>query len=74
MSLFRCIQALIEEKVRQYRNTMEDIVELENAAEKVNENLRKIDDHVRDQSHVRREIEQARQLFVEQLEYLDKEK
>lgn len=74
----RCIEALIQEKLRQYRCTMEEIVELEHASEKVSENLRKIDDHV---SHaegptdkVRNEIARARQLFVEQLEFLDKEK
>jgi hypothetical protein len=57
---------------------MEQIVQLEHASEKVTENLRKIDDHVLHNVDTpaggRRSIEQARQLFVEQLEYLDKEK
>ncbi len=69
---------MIEEKLRQYRNTMEQIVQLEHASEKVTDNLRKIDDHVLRSVDTpdggRRSIELARQLFVEQLEYLDKEK
>ena len=56
-------------------------MQLEHASEMVSENLRKIDDHVLAAgpadavtASARKEFEQARQLFVEQLEYLDKEK
>ena len=78
-----CIQALIEEKLRQYRLTVDEIVNLEQATEKVSENLRKIEDHVRRTSgdftgvvgdSIGKEIQQARQLFEEQLQYLDNEK
>uniref|UniRef100_A0A914XBB0 Unconventional myosin-IXb n=2 Tax=Plectus sambesii TaxID=2011161 RepID=A0A914XBB0_9BILA len=80
-----CVQALIEEKLRQYRATVNQIVELEHATEKVTENLRLIDDHVRRTSEdmalgqeaasaASKEMQAARQLFVEQLEFLDKEK
>jgi len=97
-----CVQTLIEEKLRQYRATLTQIVELENASEKVSENLRRIEEHRRSsgsgtsedgksktsveaagsaeaQSTGQRQvspsnIETARMLFEEQLDFLDKEK
>jgi hypothetical protein len=36
---------LIEEKLRQYKDTLNQIVELEHASEKVSENLRRIEEH-----------------------------
>uniref|UniRef100_A0A0N4ZU59 Myosin motor domain-containing protein n=1 Tax=Parastrongyloides trichosuri TaxID=131310 RepID=A0A0N4ZU59_PARTI len=96
-----CVQTLIEEKLRQYKATLTQIVEIEQATEKVSENLRKIDEHRRlsecivnsKMSIIKEEsmsditksepvlkvssstnIEAARQLFVEQLSFLDKEK
>lgn len=94
-----CVQTLIEEKLRQYRGTLSQIVELENATEKVSENLRKIDEHRRSsgssqeanreeqqpstsaqqaptqqQSKAVSGMETARQLFEEQLDFLELEK
>ncbi|CAG9541021.1 unnamed protein product [Cercopithifilaria johnstoni] len=73
-----CVQALIEEKLRQFRSTLTEIVSLETAGEKIVENLRLIDEH---KDSMEKEIqtssehfETARQLFVEQLEFLDSEK
>ncbi|EJW83037.1 hypothetical protein WUBG_06052 [Wuchereria bancrofti] len=73
-----CVQALIEEKLRQFRSTLTEIVSLETASEKIVENLRLIDEHkdsVEKKMHMSSEhFETARQLFVEQLEFLDSEK
>jgi len=109
-----CVQTLIEEKLRQYKATLNQIVEIEQASEKVTENLRRIDAHrrasgnsddtippagmsmsskssadtldekleservtplaPRSTSNSASNIEAARQLFVEQLDFLDKEK
>uniref|UniRef100_A0A0K0EKS2 Myosin motor domain-containing protein n=1 Tax=Strongyloides stercoralis TaxID=6248 RepID=A0A0K0EKS2_STRER len=96
-----CVQTLIEEKLKQYKATLTQIVEIEQATEKVSENLRKIDEHRRmseciisgKMSTIKEEhnhdfvksepvlktssstnMEAARQLFVEQLSFLDKEK
>ncbi|KAL3997136.1 Myosin head (motor domain) family protein [Acanthocheilonema viteae] len=73
-----CVQALIEEKLRQFRLMLTEIVSLETASEKIVENLRLIDEH---KGSVEEEIQTssehfatARQLFVEQLEFLDGEK
>lgn len=78
---YRCIETLINEKLRQYVSTLSDIVQLENAVEKVTENLRKIDQHLSrdDSSSVsgdveKRGIEQARLLVMEQLDFLDQER
>lgn len=93
---------LIEEKLRQYKDTLNQIVELEHASEKVTENLRRIEEHrrssatsvdlraVQEKAELAAEklaecqqsaasgsfpnIETARQLFNEQLEFLDNEK
>ncbi|CAJ0954851.1 unnamed protein product, partial [Mesorhabditis belari] len=68
-----CVQALIEEKLRQYRVTLINIVELEAAQEKVEENIRKITEHISRgpsaESH-----EQCKLLFEEQLDFLTTEK
>ncbi|KAI1717345.1 rhoGAP domain-containing protein [Ditylenchus destructor] len=98
-----CVQALIEEKLRQYTDALSQIVELEQASEKVSENLRRIDEHRKSSGSstsddlkpkgtsalipisdsmdeattsvvINPNIESARQLFEEQLEFLDKEK
>ncbi|EJD74213.1 hypothetical protein LOAG_18439 [Loa loa] len=73
-----CVQALIEEKLRQFRSTLTEIVSLETASEKIVENLRLIDEHedsVKEEMQPSNEhFETARQLFVEQLEFLDNEK
>ncbi|KAH7730130.1 myosin VA [Aphelenchoides avenae] len=97
-----CVQTLVEEKLRQYRATLNQIVEVEHASEKVSENIRKIEEHRRasDTSDELREtharitgeerssserrpgsragsvpnMETARQLFEEQLDFLGKEK
>ncbi|CAD5206531.1 unnamed protein product [Bursaphelenchus okinawaensis] len=97
-----CVQMLIEEKLRQYKATLNQIVELEQASEKVSENLRRIQEHRRssDMSEGLQEmqrkiqdatdqlqncqtvaasgkepnIETARLLFEEQLDFLDQEK
>uniref|UniRef100_A0AC34Q3T1 Uncharacterized protein n=1 Tax=Panagrolaimus sp. JU765 TaxID=591449 RepID=A0AC34Q3T1_9BILA len=42
-----CVQTLIEEKLKQYKSTLDQIVEIEHASEKVTENLRRIDAHRR---------------------------
>ncbi|CAJ0568270.1 unnamed protein product, partial [Mesorhabditis spiculigera] len=68
-----CVQALIEEKLRQYKATLINIVELEAAQEKVEENIRKITEHMTRgpsaDSH-----EQCKMLFEEQLDFLSTEK
>ncbi|VDK70855.1 unnamed protein product [Litomosoides sigmodontis] len=74
-----CVQALIEEKLRQFRLTLTEIVSLEAATEKIAENLRLIDEHRGSvekgiQASSNEHLETARQLFVEQLEFLDSEK
>jgi myosin-9 len=106
-----CVQMLIEEKLKQYKDTLNQIVELEHASEKVSENLRRIEgkdvkmslimliEHRRSSaasaelravqeraelalaecqqiaaSGSQPNIETARQLFSEQLEFLDNEK
>ncbi|KAI6222187.1 hypothetical protein M3Y95_00958000 [Aphelenchoides besseyi] len=96
------VQMMIEEKLRVYKTTLNQIVELEAASEKVTENLRKIEEHrrssaasvdmraVQAKAEVAAEklaevqtvaasgstpnLETARQLFEEQLEFLDHEK
>ncbi|CAD5209411.1 unnamed protein product [Bursaphelenchus xylophilus] len=97
-----CVQMLIEEKLRQYKVTLNQIVELEQASEKVSENLRRIQEHRRSSEtsgglqEVEKKIqdatdqlqncqnvaangkepnmETARLLFEEQLDFLDHEK
>lgn len=84
-----CVQMLIEEKLRQYKDHLHQIVALEHASEKVSENLRKIEQHRRHsddkpdadsvenlpkKSTSQPNMETARQLFEEQLEFLDNEK
>ncbi|GMT28295.1 hypothetical protein PFISCL1PPCAC_19592 [Pristionchus fissidentatus] len=65
-----CVAALVEEKLRQYRETLNNIVELEGATEKVTQNIRLIDE----KSGGLKKVEAARQLFVEQLDFLDRHK
>ncbi|VDM37296.1 unnamed protein product [Toxocara canis] len=65
-----CVQALIDEKLRQFRVTVTQII---------TENLRRIDEHRRDSDETQTPIqnsnmETARQLFIEQLDFLDSEK
>lgn len=99
-----CVQMLIEEKLRQYTSTLNQIVELESASEKLSENLRRIEEKrrssaasaelklVQEKAELAAEklieiqtiaaigsgsqpnMEMARQLFEEQLEFLDNEK
>lgn len=98
-----CVQMLIEEKLRQYKDTLNQIVELEQASEKVSENLRRIEEHrrssansadlryIQEKAELATEkmvecekiianggsqpnIETAKQLFSEQLEFLDNER
>uniref|UniRef100_F1KQ35 Myosin-IXb n=1 Tax=Ascaris suum TaxID=6253 RepID=F1KQ35_ASCSU len=74
-----CVQALIDEKLRQFRVTVTHIVTLEHASEKITENLRRIDQHRRDSDVAQvaaqnSKMETARQLFIEQLDFLDSEK
>ena len=68
-----CVQTLIEEKLRQYKATLNNIVELENASHKVSVNLKRIEEH--------QQLEEkppnmgtAKLLFEEQLDFLGKEK
>lgn len=42
--VFSCIQALIEEKFRQYIQAINEIVELESAVEEVSSNLQRIEE------------------------------
>ncbi|KAF8367210.1 hum-7 [Pristionchus pacificus] len=65
-----CVASLVEEKLRQYRETLNNIVELEGATEKVTQNIRLIDE----KSGGMKKVEAARQLFVEQLDFLDRHK
>lgn len=98
-----CVQMLIEEKLRQYKDTLNQIVELEQASEKVSENLRRIEEHrrssansaelryIQEKAELATEkmvecekiianggsqpnIETAKQLFSEQLEFLSNER
>ncbi|PAV67559.1 hypothetical protein WR25_06711 [Diploscapter pachys] len=73
-----CIQTLIEEKMRQYRATLINIVQLEDASEKVSENLRRIEEHQQQQSqeedHPSPGMDTAKQLFTEQLDFLGRQK
>ncbi|VDM96149.1 unnamed protein product [Thelazia callipaeda] len=73
-----CVQTLIEAKLRQFRATLSEIVSLETASEKIVENLRLIEEHkdiVDSESDGKSEnLETARQLFIEQLDFLDGEK
>uniref|UniRef100_A0A158Q830 Myosin motor domain-containing protein n=1 Tax=Elaeophora elaphi TaxID=1147741 RepID=A0A158Q830_9BILA len=73
-----CVQTLIEEKLRQFRSTLTEIVSLETASEKIVENLRLIEEHKdsieKEMSTSSEHLETARHLFEEQLEFLDSEK
>ncbi|VDO67255.1 unnamed protein product [Onchocerca flexuosa] len=73
-----CVQTLIEEKLRQFHSTLTEIVTLETASEKIVENLRLIDEHrdstEKEMQTPNEKLETARQLFMEQLEFLDSEK
>ncbi|CAI2315989.1 unnamed protein product [Caenorhabditis sp. 36 PRJEB53466] len=71
-----CVQTLIEEKLKQYKATLHNIVELEDASQKVSANLRKIEEHRRNSepSKTATNIGTAKQLFEEQLEFLGKQK
>ncbi|CAB3408102.1 unnamed protein product [Caenorhabditis bovis] len=70
-----CVQTLIEEKLRQYKATLHNIVELEDASHKVTENLRKIEEHRRNSEPSKTpNIGTAKLLFEEQLEFLGKQK
>ncbi|CAL2029784.1 unnamed protein product [Caenorhabditis brenneri] len=71
-----CVQTLIEEKLKQYKATLHNIVELEDASHKVSANLRKIEEHRRNSepSKTSPNIGTAKQLFEEQLEFLGKQK
>lgn len=73
-----CVQALIEEKLRQFRLTITQIVSLETVSEKIVENLRLIEEH-RESVGTETQLpapnfETARLLFLEQLDFLDNEK
>ncbi|KAJ1362932.1 hypothetical protein KIN20_022659 [Parelaphostrongylus tenuis] len=68
-----CVQTLIEEKLKQYRMTVLNIVELEDASEKVHANLRRIEEHQHLDTVVQN-IDTAKQLFEEQLGFLDQQK
>uniref|UniRef100_A0A158P6T6 Myosin motor domain-containing protein n=1 Tax=Angiostrongylus cantonensis TaxID=6313 RepID=A0A158P6T6_ANGCA len=68
-----CVQTLIEEKLKQYRMTVFNIVELEDASQKVYANLRRIEEHQHLDSVVQN-IGTAKQLFEEQLDFLDQQK
>nr|ACI49219.1 hypothetical protein Csp3_JD05.004 [Caenorhabditis angaria] len=70
-----CVQTLIEEKLKQYKATINNIVELEDASQKVSANLRKIEEHRRNSEPSKvANIGTAKQLFEEQLEFLGKQK
>ncbi|KAK0423351.1 hypothetical protein QR680_008098 [Steinernema hermaphroditum] len=84
-----CVQTLIEEKLKQYRSTLTQIVEVEQATQKVAENIRRIDEHRRSSatsddgskagnlsaaSTSTSNMERSRMIFVEQLDFLDKQK
>ncbi|VDD95614.1 unnamed protein product [Enterobius vermicularis] len=74
-----CVQALIEEKLKQYKSTLTQIVTLEGVGAKISENLRRIEEHKKDsmdlgESSATANMETARQLFIEQLDFLDTEK
>lgn len=75
---FRCIQTLIDEKLKHYLSAMNDIIEVESAQEKVEENLRLLDQHITKRREsdtvIARELDQARLLFAEQFEFLDQTK
>ncbi|KAK6055984.1 RhoGAP domain protein [Cooperia oncophora] len=68
-----CVQTLIEEKLRQYKATLINIVELEDASQKVSANLRRIEEHQRLDEAVEN-IGTAKQLFEEQLDFLGRQK
>ncbi|CAJ0594314.1 unnamed protein product [Cylicocyclus nassatus] len=69
-----CVQTLIEEKLRQYRATMINIVELEDASQKVSANLRRIEEHQRADTVANPPLGTAKQLFEEQLDFLGRQK
>uniref|UniRef100_A0A0N5AB03 Rho-GAP domain-containing protein n=1 Tax=Syphacia muris TaxID=451379 RepID=A0A0N5AB03_9BILA len=74
-----CVQALIEEKLKQYKSTLTQIVTLEGVGEKITENLRRIEEHKNDstasgEAYSSSKMETARQLFIEQLDFLDTER
>ncbi|VDO57486.1 unnamed protein product [Haemonchus placei] len=68
-----CVQTLIEEKLRQYKATLINIVELEDASQKVSANLRRIEEHQQLDEAVEN-IGTAKQLFEEQLDFLGRQK
>ncbi|KAK6730480.1 hypothetical protein RB195_007130 [Necator americanus] len=68
-----CVQTLIEEKLKQYKATMINIVELEDASQKVTANLQRIEEHQRLET-VAQNIGTAKQLFEEQLDFLGRQK
>ncbi|TKR95998.1 hypothetical protein L596_010082 [Steinernema carpocapsae] len=83
-----CVQTLIEEKLKQYKLTLTQIVEVEQATQKVAENIRRIDEHRRSSATSEEgcksgdlkaatsqsNMERSRLIFVEQLDFLDKQK
>ncbi|KIH64249.1 RhoGAP domain protein [Ancylostoma duodenale] len=68
-----CVQTLIEEKLRQYKATMINIVEIEDASQKVSANLRRIEEHQKLDAVVQN-VGPAKQLFEEQLDFLGRQK
>ncbi|WKX90047.1 hypothetical protein Q1695_009130 [Nippostrongylus brasiliensis] len=68
-----CVQTLIEEKLRQYKTTLINIVELEDASQKVSANLRRIEEHQHLEEPTQN-IGTAKQLFEEQLDFLGRQK
>ena len=68
-----CVQTLIEEKLRQYKATLNNIVELENASHKVSVNLQRIEEHQQKEEKPPN-MGTAKMLFEEQLDFLGKEK
>uniref|UniRef100_A0A1I7XHA6 Mediator of RNA polymerase II transcription subunit 4 n=1 Tax=Heterorhabditis bacteriophora TaxID=37862 RepID=A0A1I7XHA6_HETBA len=70
-----CVQTLIEEKLRQYKATLINIVQLEDASQKVSANLRRIEEHQKsEEDPVVHNIGTAKQLFEEQLDFLGRQK
>lgn len=68
-----CVQTLIEEKLKQYKNTILNIVQIEDASHKVSRNLKLIEEHSKDDTKPEN-IGTAKQLFEEQLDFLGREK
>ncbi|CAD6184254.1 unnamed protein product [Caenorhabditis auriculariae] len=69
-----CVQTLIDEKLRHYRATLLNIVQLEDASQKVHANLRKIAEHERSELKTAQNIGTAKLLFQEQLDFLGRQK